>query len=93
MPDSSTNPDGTKQVSPPTRSAFAKPADDGKAPKAEPAAPAENRDNVDHGKNLLDSLKGLIQQHKDPVTNVNERSALDALNKGVSEAPGDSASY
>lgn len=88
------NPDGTKQVSPPTRSAFAPPA---ASPKK--AAPAPTKDSSDksqtpdHESSVIEGLKGLIRQHSGGSANKNEDSALAALDRGASEAPGNSTDY
>ena len=51
------NPDGTVQVSPPTRSAFDKSADTGDKAKPAEAKPAE----PDHAKNALDSIAEYVK--------------------------------
>lgn len=92
MPDQ-TNADGTKQVSPPTRSAFAQDSADQKA-AAKPAAPAANQDNSDHEGGLINAIKGMIRQHSGlGSVNKNENNALHALDHGASEAPGNNADY
>lgn len=88
------NLDGTKQVSPPTRSAFAPPA---ASPKK--AAPATSKDSSDksqtpdHETNVIEGIKGLIRQHAGGSANKNEDSALHAMDAGVSSAPGNLADY
>lgn len=81
------NPDGTTQVSPPTRSAFAPQKSD-----PPPAATApEDKGTAKHEQSIIDGLKGLISNHK-PIqeggTDVN--SAVDEAVKGV---PGNTANY
>jgi|GEM_PF-6917129 len=91
MADPTTNPDGTKQVSAPTRSAFATPA----ASKATPAKDGDTESSAGHEQSIIEGIKGLIRHGQSPGTTVNknERSALDALDSGVSSAPGNSADY
>jgi hypothetical protein len=91
MPDSTVNADGTKQVAPPTKSAFAKDSEDLKS--APPVQAPASKDSTDHESSIINGLKGLIRQHSTGVANKAESSALSALDQGVSDAPGNSADY
>lgn len=48
---------------------------------------------VDHEKGLVDSVKGMIASHASTSGNQKEASALDALEGGVNDAPGNSTDY
>ena len=93
MADPTKNPDGTTQVSPPTKSAF--------APQKSDPAPSKDTGDKDepapeHVHGLIDSLKGLlgiggpkeVDEGGKPVD-----SAVAATEKGVAEAPGNTANY
>lgn len=58
-----------------------------------PAAPAAT-DTSAHEKAISDGIKGLVQAHLKGITgNAQEDSALAALDKGISEAPGNTANH
>lgn len=58
------------------------------------AAPAtDTSDTAPHEKNIVDGIKGLIRAHSGGSVNKNEDSALQALDRGTSEAPGNNTDY
>jgi hypothetical protein len=94
------NPDGTKQVSPPTRSAFSSDAPKSKAvadaDREAPTTSAPSKDSSDHEGKILDGLKGLIRQHSGQMFNAHSDdldNAKDAVDKAVASTPGNSADY
>jgi hypothetical protein len=91
MPDSTRNADGTKQVSPPTQSAFAKDTADLKS--APPPPDTSAKAGADHETSIVEGIKGLIRQHSGGTANKAQDTALAALDKGVSDAPGNSSDY
>lgn len=88
MADPTTNADGTKQVSPPTRSAFAQSA----APaKSAPAKSEDTSSTPKHENSIIEGIKGLIAQHSSGTSNKAENSALAAID--ANPAPGNTADY
>lgn len=67
-------------------------------PESQRAKSADSSDTTttpkpDHEKGLIDSIKGLIASHASTSGNKQETSALDALEKGTADAPGNTTDY
>lgn len=84
MPD--LNPDGTKQVSPPTRSAFA-------PQKSDPAPAKEATPDPKHVKSLMDGLKGLLGMGGEHEVSEGGKPVSAAVDAAVKGAPGNNADY
>jgi hypothetical protein len=90
MADPTTNSDGTKQVSAPTRSAFDPP------PAAAKAAPVADKTPPPsaHETGMIEHIRGMIQDAMKPKDFVEGGEKVgDAVDKAVGSVPGNHADY
>ena len=102
MPD--TNPDGTKQVSPPTRSAFDPPSEPIKAGAVQKDTGDSEKTKTmqinEHEESIINGLRGLHRQGQGKMFNKpsdDEETKMDpaaaATSQGVASAPGNATDY
>lgn len=97
MPDM--NPDGTKQVTPPTRSAFDPPSAPVKAGAVQKDTGDKEKTAAEHLSDIGEGIKGLVRQHYKSTINENEAAdaemdpAVKAVSQGVASAPGNTADH
>ena len=104
MPDA--NPDGTKQVSPPTRSAFDPPSEPIKADAVQKDTGDSEKTKTktmqinEHEESIINGLRGLHRQGQGKMFNKpsdDEETKMDpaaaATSQGVASAPGNATDY